>query len=121
MGIAELASVFMALKSVMAPYAAKLDTKQNDDTVLYVDTKFIHKNKKPMYFGAVMLKKSYVSYHLMPVYVKPELLDGLSPALKRRMQGKSCFNFTEVDKPLFKELAILTQAGFKSYQEQGFV
>jgi hypothetical protein len=56
----------------------------------------------------------------MPVYLKTELLDGLSPGLKSRMQGKSCFNFSEVDKPLFKELAALTKAGFASYKEQGF-
>lgn len=119
--MSDLNNVFSELKSVMAPFAAKLDTKQDDDSVLYVDTLHIQKNKKPMYFGAVMLKKSYVSYHLMPVYVKPELLQGLSEGLKRRMQGKSCFNFSEVDKPLFKELAALTKAGFQSYQEQGFV
>jgi hypothetical protein len=57
----------------------------------------------------------------MPVYVKPELLSGMSPGLKKRMQGKSCFNFTTVDEPLFKELKALTKAGFVSYQHQGFV
>jgi hypothetical protein len=48
-----------------------------------------------------------VSYYLMPVYVDPCLLDGISENLKRRMQGKSCFNFTETDQPLFKELTRL--------------
>ena len=89
--------------------------------MLYVDSRFIQKNKKPMHFGAVMLKKSYVSYHLMPVYVTPELLKGMSPGLKRRMQGKSRFNFTEIDKALFKELAALTKAGFQGYKDRGFV
>jgi len=117
----DLDVVFAELKSVMAPYAARLDTQQDDDSVLYVDTKYIQKSGKPMYFGAVMRKKSYVSFHLMPVYVKPELLNDLSADLKGRMQGKSCFNFTEIDKPLFKELAALTKAGFQSYKEQGFV
>jgi hypothetical protein len=37
------------------------------------------------------------------------------------MQGKSCFNFTRIDKPLFDELAALTKAGFRSYEEQGYV
>jgi len=37
------------------------------------------------------------------------------------MQGKSCFNFKEVDKLMFKQLAALTKAGFASYKEQGFV
>jgi hypothetical protein len=116
----DLNAVFTALRSIMAPYAAKLDPKTDDATQFYVDTKFIQKNKKPLFFGAVQIKKSHVSFHLMPVYAKPELLDRLSPGLKARMQGKSCFNFTEVDKPLFKELAALTKAGFASYKEQGF-
>lgn len=117
----DLSAAFMELKAVMAPFAARLDVKQNDDAGLYVDTRPIQPNSKPLYFGAVMLKKSYVSYHLMPVYLKPELLAGISPALKARMQGKSCFNFAQVDKALLKELAALTQAGFDSYQAQGFV
>jgi hypothetical protein len=37
------------------------------------------------------------------------------------MQGKSCFNFTTVEHDLFQELAALTEAGYASYQEEGFV
>ncbi len=117
----DLNAVFTELRSIMAPYAAKLDAKKDDATELYVDTRHIQQNKKPLFFGAVQIKKSYVSFHLMPVYTRPELLEGLSAGLKSRMQGKSCFNFSAVDKLLFKELAALTKAGFASYKEQGFL
>lgn len=117
----ELNAVFTALRSIMAPYVATLEAKKDDATQLYLDTRFLQKNKTPLFFGAVQVKKSYVSFHLMPVYVKPELLDGISPALKKRMQGKSCFNFTEIDPSLFTELTALTKAGFASYKAQGFV
>jgi hypothetical protein len=117
----DLTTVFIELRSIMAPYAAKLDPKKDDASELYVDTKYLQKNKKPLFFGAVQIKKSFVSFHLMPVYLEPGLLEGLSPGLKSRMQGKSCFNFAEVDKSLFKELASLTKVGFASYKEQGFV
>jgi hypothetical protein len=117
----DLTAVFAELRAIMAPYAVQMDTKKDDAAELYVDTRFVQKNKKPLFFGAVQMKKAFVSFHLMPVYAQPALLDGLSPGLKKRMQGKSCFNFAEVDPPLFKELATLTQAGFASYQEQGFV
>ena len=119
--MAKLGTVFSDLRAIMAPYAAKLDPKKDDDAELYVDTKHIQTNKKPLFFGAVQLKKAYVSYHLMPVYVKRELLLGLSPELKARMQGKSCFNFTTSDAVLVKELAALTKASFASFKEQGFV
>jgi hypothetical protein len=64
------------------------------------------------WFGGVRVGRRYVSYYLMPVYVEPALLDDVSLALKRRMQGKSCFNFTRVDEALFAELGNLTRHGY---------
>jgi hypothetical protein len=77
--------------------------------------------KVDIYFGAVQIKKNYVSFHLMPVYVNPKLLKGISPDLKKRMQGKSCFNFKKVDETLFKELSNLTKEGFEFYQKNGML
>jgi hypothetical protein len=117
----DLSPVFTALRKVLAPYAAQLCATRDDDQELYLDTTHIQKNKKPLFFGAVQVKKSYVSFHLMPVYLKPELLASASPELRARMQGKSCFNFQAVEPALFKELSALTRASYASYQEQGFV
>jgi hypothetical protein len=51
-----------------------------------------------------------------------QLLADLSPGgLRKRMQGKSCFNFTAVDEPLLAELAELTAVAFQDYQRQGYV
>lgn len=119
--MSDLGTVYAALRAIMAPYAARLDVKHDDAAQFYVDTHHVQKNRKPLFFGAVQVKKAYVAFHLMPVYVKPELLDGISPELKARMQGKSCFNFKTSEPALFKELAALTKAGFASYREQGFV
>jgi len=47
----------------------------------------------------------------MPVYMHPELLKRVSPELKKRMQGKSCFNFSSVEPALFKELTALIAGG----------
>jgi len=70
------------------------------------------------YFGGVRTTKQYVSFYLMPVDGLAALRDAISPALRRRMQGKSCFNFVAVDEPLFEELADLTArsaAEFRMY------
>ena len=48
-----------------------------------------------------------------------EELEGISPALKKRMQGKSCFNFTTIDEPLFSELAELTRRGAEQFRHAG--
>ena len=71
--------------------------------------------------AAVRLGKSYVSYHLMGVYCCPEMLKGTSDKLKQRMQGKSCFNFKEVDEPLFEELERLTAESIARLKSMGFV
>ena len=66
------------------------------------------------WFAGTRLGKRYVSYYLMPIYVQPSLLDDISPELRRRMQGKSCFNFAKVDEPLLAELEALTKKGYEA-------
>lgn len=119
--MAELFEVFGSLKSIMLPYTPQLACTSDTDRYLSLDTKHIEKNKKPLFFGAVQIKKNYVSYHLMPVYVNPSLLDSISPELRKHMQGKSCFNFKSPDASLFKELSALTDAGFKDFKKRGYV
>lgn len=79
------------------------------------------RNGKPLLFGSVKITVRNVSDHLMPVCVEPELLAPLSGALRRRMQGKSCFNFTRVDPALFAELGELTRRGYAYYVAEGCV
>ncbi len=112
---------FESLKSILSEHTGEMVFVKNEPGDFHIDTKYIMKNKKPMFFGAVRITKSYVSYHLMPVYVFSELLSDISPELKRRMQGKSCFNFKSSDQELFRELAELTAAGYRRYKEAGYV
>jgi hypothetical protein len=119
--MADLSPVFAELRKLLKPYEANLHVVRDDDQELYLDTKHIQKNKKPLFFGAIQIKKSFVSFHLMPVYAKPELLESISPNLRSRMQGKSCFNFKSVEPALLQELSALAKAGYASYKEQGFV
>jgi hypothetical protein len=72
-------------------------------------------------FAGVRRGKSYVSYYLFSVYLEPGQLDGVSPELRRRMQGKSCFNFTRIDDALFDELDALTERGRDLYAERGLL
>jgi hypothetical protein len=58
---------------------------------------------------------------LMLVYVEPKLLEDISSELKKRMQGKSCFNFSRIDEELFKELAVITERSYPAYKDRGFV
>lgn len=72
-------------------------------------------------FGSVNVGKRYVSYHLMGVAMAPELLEGMSPELRARMQGKTCFNFTKIDQALFDELSTITARGRDLYADKGWL
>jgi hypothetical protein len=67
------------------------------------------------YIAGIRRGKRYVSYYLMSVYADPKVATSMSPELRRRMQGKSCFNFTHVDEALFAELARITESTFEPH------
>jgi hypothetical protein len=117
----EFKKVFEELKSILKPYAKKMDVAQDTDTYYLLNTRHIMKNKQPLCFGGVRLGKSYVSFYLMSVYASPDLLKTMSPELKKRMQGKSCFNFKGVDQKLFAELKALTKAGAAKFSDGKFI
>lgn len=105
----DLAPTFAALSSVLRKHVAGMSIRTDEPGNLYVELPPAKPGGRPGFFGAVQLKKSYVSYHLMPVYEDPGLLSGTTDALRRKMQGKSCFNFAVVDPLLFDELDKLTK------------
>jgi hypothetical protein len=110
-------AVFAALRMILKPYEKHLSVVRYKPEYYYLETLWPRYKGKPVCFGAVRLGKSYVSYYLMPVYVNPQLQKRISPELKKRMQGKSCFNFTKIDAVLFRELDALTRAGFACYRK----
>ena len=115
------ASVFDRLAAIFAPYRPPLVAKNDEPGNLYLETPPSAVRPNGFYFGGVKSGKRSVSFHLMPVYVHPDLVDGMSPELRKRMQGKSCFNFTRLDQALVTELKGLTAAGFARLQEDGTI
>jgi len=117
----EYLAIFKALKSILCEYVPVLDCVQDDKLGFYLNTRHIMKNKKPLFFAAVKINKFYVSYHLMPVYVFPELCRDISTDLKKRMQGKSCFNVKCKDDEIFDALMRLTRSGYQRYVDAGYI
>lgn len=97
-------AVFDQLCAILAPYTKTLRARHDQPAYYYLETKDKLYKAKPVFFAGVRKGKSYVSFHLMPVYAYPELRQSLSPALRKRMQGKSCFTFSSIDSDLFPEL-----------------
>lgn len=69
----------------------------------------------------VELKKNYVSYHLMGINGNARLEAKLSGPLRARMQGKTCFNFKEVDDALFQELNTITAESLQALRKGGYI
>ncbi len=110
--------IFEQLKDILKPYAGDLTVKADVADTYYLDGPYSEKWKKELFFGSAQIKKNYVSFYLMPVYMYPELLNDISPELKKHMQGKSCFNFKKVEPALFEELAALTRKGAEKFKKE---
>jgi hypothetical protein len=119
----DFGTVFAALKPVLSKHAKRLAVKTDKAGEYTLVTKspspFPQHKGQPMWVGSVRVGKAYVSFHLMPVYMVPELTRSMSPALKKRMQGKTCFNFKTLPEPeLIAELNTLTGAALQSWREK---
>ena len=71
---ADFDACFAALRSILLPYAEELAVVKDGPAELSLDTRHAMPNGKPLCFAAVRRSKSYVSFHLMPVYVFPDIL-----------------------------------------------
>jgi hypothetical protein len=113
--------VFNKLRTILKHYEGYLKITSDNTDTYNLNAGYSEKYKREIYFGGVQVKKNYVSFYLMPVYINPELLKNISTELKKRMQGKSCFNFKTVDKEILEELRKLTKSGFTYYKKNGML
>jgi len=61
--------------------------------------------------------KAYVSFHLMGLEA---VAASISPELKARLQGKTCFNFTAPDRELFEQLEAVTARSIAALRKAGY-
>ena len=91
---------FTSLKQVFRKKLGRLDVKSDTATEYTLvgrrPSPFPQHKGHPMFFASVRIGKAYVSFHLLPLYMNKSLAGTISPALKKRMQGKACFNFKTV-------------------------
>ena len=117
-GVIRLDDTFAVLRQMLAAHSKRLIVtvdKPGDYQVASPTMK--DRIGRPLYFAGVKTGKNYVSYHLMPLYLLPGLMKSVPPQLKKRMQGKACFNFTTVDPDEAKELSAVTKAGIAVFRD----
>ena len=109
---------FQGVRKTLKPYDKKLLVKKDKPGDYMSESKSLRYQGKPVMFASITTK-SYVSLHLFPIYMFPDLLDGISPELKKRMQGMTCWNFKKAEEPLFAELGKVVGASFRRFEELG--
>ena len=111
------AATFAALRALLEAHAKRLTvTVDEPGHFELASPTMTDRVGRPLFCAAVQINRNYVSYHLMPVYANPALRNGLSPALRKRLQGKSCFNFTTVEPDQIEELAAVTKKGIAGFK-----
>jgi hypothetical protein len=119
----DFTGAFDCLKGVLSPYAERLkvatDNQQEYTLLGTVSSPFPQHKGHPLEFARVRTGKAYVSFHLMPLYTVPA---PVSAELKKRMQGKTCFNFkSEPSEEQLAELSRLTESAFQEWREKNWL
>ena len=112
-------TVFKNLRQILQSHSRGLVVSSDKPGYFCLDVRISPKFRKSFPIAWVKISKSYVGFHFMPIYFSPVLRESLSPELKARMHGKSCFNFNKVDELLFRELDQLTKKGFRMSKKAG--
>jgi hypothetical protein len=113
--------VFSALRELLSPYERDLAVQTDKPGYYGLESRKPTYRDRRMYFAGVRVGKNYVSYYLMSTYACPDMVKSMSPKLKKRMQGKACFNFTAVERELFAELDRLTRAGYEKFKSMKYL
>jgi hypothetical protein len=114
--MADLAPVEARLRAIVDAYRDRLAV----GSVYGLETMTRPNAKAHDFFAFVKPGSSYVSLYLKPVYTWPDLLDDISPELRKRLQGsRTAFSFAVVDDGVLAELEILVERAFLRYRKAG--
>jgi hypothetical protein len=96
----DLAAVERRLEAVLDPYRARLETA----TIYNLAVLRRPGAKAHDWFAGVQRVDGAVKFNFLPMHLHPELLDGISPELRKRRTGASVFRFASLDEDLAAEL-----------------
>jgi hypothetical protein len=107
----ELAAIETRLQAVLDPYLDRLEAYE-----LYGAPYLRRPGAKAHdWFAGVSQSKGMVRFFLLPMHHHPELLEGISPELRRRKTGASLFSFKTLDEDQLAELDALVARAFERY------
>jgi 7-keto-8-aminopelargonate synthetase-like enzyme len=113
--MAELEAVEARLQRLLDPYRDRLEAFE----IYGVPMLRRPGAKSHDWFAGVQRVNGAVKFSFLPMHPHPELLEGVSAALRERKTGASVFKFAQVDEALFVELEALLARSFDSYMGGG--
>jgi hypothetical protein len=101
------------LQAILAPYRDRLEPFE-----IYGQTMLrLPGRKSHDWFAGVRSDRGSVKFSLLPMHAHPELLEGVSPTLRKRKTGASLFTLGPADEPLIAELEALVARAYDIYAE----
>jgi hypothetical protein len=109
--VVQLNQVEVRLRGLLAPYEGRLEWA----TIYGIPTLRKPGANAHGWFAFVKPATKHVSLYLLPVHENATLRASLSPALAKKLTGRSTFNFAAVDEALFSELEQVMARAFDIY------
>jgi hypothetical protein len=111
--VADIQALERRLQAVLDPYRERLESFE-----IYGQSMLrLPGRKSHDWFAGVRTTDNSVKFSLLPMHAHPELLDGISPALRRRKTGASLFTLSPDHDSLVPELEALVARAFDMYLE----
>ena len=120
-----LLPLFAEVKGLLDPYAQRLTTRRDEpgyfDLWSEKDIEIDGRRRAEVFFCGLIIQKSYVGFYFMPLYADQERSLVFGPDLLATLKGKSCFHLKQMTPALREQLVGALAAGWRMYEERGWV
>ena len=110
--MAELDLLDARLRAILAPYLDRLEPF----AVYGVEMLRRPGAGAHDWVAGVRAGSNAVKFSLLPMHTHPELLEGISWALRKNKSGASVFTFSAIDEQVLAELETLVARAFEAYE-----
>ena len=121
----ELLPLFAEVKALLQPYAERLTVRRDDpgyyDLWSEKDVVVAGRERDEVNFAGLVIQKSHVGFSFMPVYADQELREVFGSDLLATLSGKSCFRLKRMTPDLRDQITAALAAGWRLYEEHGWV
>jgi hypothetical protein len=120
-----LLPLFAEVKLLLMPYATRLKARKDEPGYfdLWSEREIVvdGRRREDVYFAGAIIQKSYVGFYFMPLYADDDLSRVFGPELLARLKGKSCFHLRRMTPEIRAQIETALAAGWRLYEERGWV